>query len=291
VVHRRETILLTGPRGQLGRELAVALRPYGRVVAVDRSALDLAEPDSIVRAVRDVAPTIIVNAGAYTAVDGAENERALAFAVNANAPGILAEEAKRISAVLVHFSTDYVFDGAQRTPYDENARPNPQNIYGASKLDGERAIVDAGAAALVFRTSWVYGLTGKNFLLTVRRLAAENRELRIVADQIGVPNWSRSLAGAASMLVERGAPYLAERAGLYNLSATGATSWYEFARAIVGERVDVSVTAIATSDYPTPARRPAYAVLDTRKFRHVFGFELPDWRRVLQTCLTSPIEP
>jgi dTDP-4-dehydrorhamnose reductase len=291
MMHRRETILLTGARGQLGRELAVALSPYGRVVAADRSLLDLAQPAAIVRTVRDVAPTIIVNAGAYTAVDRAEDERALAFAVNANAPGILAEEAKRQSAVLVHFSTDYVFDGMQRTPYDENARPNPQNVYGASKLDGERAIVDAGAAALVFRTSWIYGLAGKNFLLTVRRLADERDELRIVADQFGVPNWSRSLAGALSMLIERGAPYLAERAGLYNLSATGETSWCEFARAIVADRADVKVTPIATSDYLTPARRPAYAVLDARKFRRVFGFELPDWRRVLQSCVTSPVEP
>ena len=288
---RRETILLTGARGQLGRELAVALRPHGRVVAVDRSTLDLADADAIVRTVREVAPTIIVNAAAYTAVDRAEDERSLAFAINANAPGILAAEASRISAVLIHFSTDYVFDGAQRSPYDENVQPNPLGVYGESKLDGERAIVDAGAAALVFRTSWVYGLVGKNFMLTVCRLADERRELKIVADQFGVPNWSRSLAGAVSMLVERGAPYLAERAGLYNLSATGATSWYEFARAIVEGRADVVVTAIATSDYPTRARRPAYAVLDTRRFRRVFGFELPDWRRVLQCCVTSPAEP
>jgi len=285
----RERILLTGAGGQLGRELWAALAPLGDIAACDHAALDLADPDAIVRKVRDVAPTLIVNAGAYTAVDRAENDRAAAFAVNATAPGILAAEAKRYSAVLIHYSTDYVFDGAQRTPYTESARPNPQSIYGTSKLDGERAIASEGAAALVFRTSWVYGLAGKNFLLTMQKLAAERDELRVVSDQAGVPNWTRSLAGATAVLAGRGTGYLADRAGLYHLSATGETTWYEFARAIIGEAT--RVVPITTADYPTPACRPAYGVLGTQLFRRTFGFALPEWRSVLQQCMQSPAEP
>lgn len=291
MTHQRDAILVTGARGQLGCELAAALSVHGDVVAVDRAALDLADPAAIVRKVRAVAPALIVNAGAYTAVDRAEQERERAFVVNANAPGVLAEEAKRIGALLIHYSTDYVFDGTQGVPYDETARPNPLNVYGASKLEGERAIAAAGASALIFRTSWVYGLRGSNFLLTIRRLAAERDELRIVADQHGVPNWCRPLAEATATLVGRGVPYLAERAGLYHLSATGATSWYEFARAIVGTAAIPRVVPIATADYPTPARRPAYGVLATGMFQRAFGFALPEWRAMLQACVTSPAEP
>ncbi|NDP42903.1 MAG: dTDP-4-dehydrorhamnose reductase, partial [Aromatoleum sp.] len=198
---RRPTILLTGAGGQLGGELAPLLAAHGDVVATDRATLDLADPDAIVAAVRGARPTLIVNAGAYTAVDVAEREFALAHAVNARAPGILAEEAKRIGAVLIHYSTDYVFDGARTTPYPEEAPTGPLNAYGASKLEGEHAVAAAGAHALVFRTSWVYGFTGKNFLVTIRRLAGVRDELRIVADQTGVPNWSRALAEATARVV------------------------------------------------------------------------------------------
>jgi dTDP-4-dehydrorhamnose reductase len=291
VTTERNTILVTGARGQLGYELAAALQAHGDVVAVDRTALDLADPAAIVRTVRAVAPALIVNAGAYTAVDRAEEERERATAVNARAPGIIAEEAKKIGALLIHYSTDYVFDGTLAVPYDEQARPNPLNVYGATKLAGERAIEAAGAPALIFRTSWVYGLRGSNFLLTIRRLAAERDELRIVADQQGVPNWCRALAGATATLVGRGVPYLAERAGLYHLSATGATTWYEFARAIVGSAAVPRVVPIATADYPTPALRPAYGVLATGRFQSAFGFALPEWRAMLQKCVTSPAEP
>lgn len=288
---RRITILVTGARGQLGYELAAALQAHGDVVAVDRAALDLADAGAIVRTVRAVVPALIVNAGAYTAVDRAEQERERAFAVNASAPGILAEEARKLGAMLIHYSTDYVFDGTKAVPYDEQARPNPLNVYGASKLAGEHAIVAARASALIFRTSWVYGLRGSNFLLTIRRLAAERDELRIVADQQGVPNWCRALAGATATLVGRGVPYLAERAGLYHLSATGATTWYEFARAIVGTAAVPRVVPITTADFPALARRPAYGVLATGAFQRAFGFALPDWRTMLQSCVTSPVEP
>jgi dTDP-4-dehydrorhamnose reductase len=288
---RRPTILVTGANGQLGFELARLLPPLGDVVAADRSRLDLADADAVVAAVRGSKPDVIVNAGAYTAVDLAEKEPDRAAAVNARAPGILAEEAKRIGAVLIHYSTDYVFDGARTSPYPESAPTAPLNVYGATKLDGERAIGAVGGAALVFRTSWVYGLRGKNFLLTIRRLAAERDELRIVADQIGVPNWCRTLAEATVRIAGAGPAALADRAGLYHLSATGAASWHDFARAIVGDVVTPRIVPIATAEYPLPARRPAYGVLDTARFESTFGFALPDWRDVLARCLASPAEP
>jgi len=193
--------------------------------------------------------------------------------------------------VLIHYSTDYVFDGMATLPYDEAAAPSPLNVYGESKLGGERAVAAAGAHALTFRTSWVYSLHGRNFLTTIRRLAAERDELRIVSDQVGVPNWSRALAAATSTLVGRGLAYLAERAGLYHLSAQGATTWYEFAQAIVGDAARPRVVPITTAEYPTPARRPAYAVLDTRRFADAFGLTMPHWREQLNTCLQSPPEP
>ncbi len=200
-------------------------------------------------------------------------------------------EARRLDAVLVHFSTDYVFDGAAREPYVETSAANPLNVYGASKLEGERAIAAAGAHALVFRTSWIYALRGKNFLTTVQRLAAEREELRIVCDQAGVPNWSRALAEAIATLAAQGLAYLAERSGLYHLSAQGATTWHGFAQAIIGDAQHPRVIPIATAEYPTPARRPAYAVLDTRRFATTFGFELPHWRELLDNCLRSSEEP
>jgi len=288
---RRPATLLTGASGQLGVELARALRAHGDVVATDRRTLDVADPDAIVAAVRGARPDLIVNAAAYTAVDLAEKETAAAFAINERAPGILAEEARRLGAVLIHYSTDYVFDGERSTPYPEDAPAKPLNAYGASKLAGERAIAAVGGHALVLRTSWVYGLQGKNFLVTIRRLAAERDELSIVADQIGVPNWTRALAGATARIVAAGLPALAERAGLYHLSATGAASWCDFARAIVGDAPRPRVVPITTREYPTPARRPAYGVLATAKFEAAFGFGLPDWREALAACVASPAVP
>jgi len=284
-MRERPRILVTGAAGQVGAELARLLPAHGDVVAVDRAKLDLAQPDAIVSTMREVRPGIVVNAAAYTAVDLAESERDAAFAVNARAPQVLAEEAKRAGAILIHYSTDYVFDGRATTPYEEDAPTAPLNVYGESKLAGERAVAQSGAHAVVLRTSWVYGLTGKNFLLTIQRLARERDELRIVADQVGTPNWSRTLAQATASLVARGGAHLAERAGLYHMSSAGSASWYEFARAIVGEVGKPRVTPIGTAEYPTPARRPAYGVLSTRRFRDTFGIELPDWRAALAVCL------
>jgi dTDP-4-dehydrorhamnose reductase len=287
VAAARPTILVTGASGQLGGELASALNAYGSVVATDRSALDLADPDRIVAVMRQLRPALVVNAAAYTAVDRAESEPALAFAINARAPAILAEEARRAGALLVHYSTDYVFDGSATAPYAEEAPACPLNVYGQSKHEGELAIAASGAHALVFRTSWVYAAHGRNFLLTMRRLATERDEIAVVADQIGTPNWSRTLAQATATLVARGLPYLAERTGLYHMSAHGATSWHGFARAIFGDREPPFVRAIATAEYPTPARRPLYGVLSTRRFQATFGDGLPPWRDALAACLAT----
>lgn len=280
-------ILVTGAGGQVGGELARLLPPHGQVIACDRATLDLADVDAIVAMMRRERPDLVINAGAYTAVDLAERERDAAFAINARAPQVLADEARRAGSLLIHYSTDYVFDGRASVPYDEDAPTGPLNVYGESKLAGEQAIAATGAAALVLRTSWVYGLTGKNFLRTIQRLAGERDELRIVADQTGTPNWSRVLAEATVRLVQGGLPALRERAGLYHLSSVGVTTWHGFARAIVGDVPSPRVTPIATADYPTPARRPAYGVLATQRFEATFGFALPAWDAALARCLAE----
>jgi dTDP-4-dehydrorhamnose reductase len=261
------------------------------VIALDRAGLNLEDVDAIRATLRGHAPDVIVNAAAYTDVDRAESERDRAFAINAAAPGVMAEHARTHDALLIHYSTDYVFDGGASAPYTESAPTAPLNVYGESKLGGEEAIRDSGACALIFRTSWVYGLRGKNFLLTMRRLAATRDELRVVADQAGTPNWCRELARSTARLAALGLPQLRERCGLYHLSARGAATWYEFARAIVGEGGNPRVVPITSAEYPTPARRPAYGVLDTTLFERTFGFALPDWRRSLADCVNSPAEP
>ena len=284
----RPTILLTGAGGQIGFELRTMLAVNGEVEALDRAALDLADPDAIVSTVRRVRPQAIVNAAAYTGVDRAESEVDLAHAINARAPAILAEEAKRHDAVLIHYSTDYVFDGASRVPYVEDSPTHPLNVYGESKLEGERAIAAVGGASVVLRTSWVYGLRGQNFLLTMRRLARERDEIRVVEDQIGVPNWSRALAKATAQLLAGDLSALKERTGIYHMSAGGQASWFEFARAVIGDVDTPRLVPISTAEYATPARRPAYGVLATGKLAASFGVVLPHWRVALRQCLEEP---
>jgi dTDP-4-dehydrorhamnose reductase len=284
-------ILLTGAGGQVGFELARTLAPLGEVRAFDHASLDLADADAIVAACRAVKPDLIVNAAAYTAVDRAESEPSLAEAVNARAPGILAEEARRCGAVLVHYSTDYVFDGRGRRPYREGDATAPLNAYGRSKLGGERAIAASGCRHLVFRTTWVYGPRGRNFLLTMLSLAQTRQEIRVVDDQRGAPTTSLFLAEATARALSA-IPSEGVASGIYNLSARGETTWAGFARAIF-ERAAARtglraprVVPIATSEYPTPAKRPAYSVLSHRKFRSAFGFAPTPWEAQLDECFS-----
>jgi dTDP-4-dehydrorhamnose reductase len=281
-------ILLTGKNGQVGWELAHALAPLGEVIAFDREALDLAVPDQIVSAVRSARPEVLINAAAYTAVDRAEKEPDVAYAINAAAVAVLAEEAKRIQALLIHYSTDYVFDGAKDGPYFEEDLPNPLNAYGRSKLAGEQAVHDIDGAHLILRTSWVYSGRGRNFLLTIRRLLQEKKELRVVSDQIGAPTSARGLAEATAELLRRhSAAALGDGRGIYHATTSGSTSWHGFATEIARlERPDspARIVPIASSEYPTPAHRPKNSCLSSEKLLRHFGVALPRWESCLETC-------
>lgn len=283
-------ILLTGSAGQLGRELKRSLAPLGDLIACDRRQLDLADPDALRNAVRDLAPTVIVNAAAYTAVDKAETETSLAEAINATAPGLLAEEAKRLGARLIHYSTDYVFDGTKASAYREGDATTPLSTYGRSKRQGELAIAASGARHLVLRTSWVYGLHGANFMKTMLRLGRERDELRVVGDQVGAPTWTRHLADATALILA--GHRTAE--GLYHLAAAGETSWHGYAEAIFAEARAIGllekspkVHLITTAEYPLPAPRPANSRLDCTGLSSDFGLALPDWRTGLADCLAD----
>jgi dTDP-4-dehydrorhamnose reductase len=273
-------ILLTGCNGQVGWELGRSLATLGELVALGRDGLDLCDEASIRRATRAAAPNVIVNAAAYTTVDRAEAEPELAHAVNGVAPGILAEEARRCDALLVHYSTDYVFDGEKGTPYREDDAPNPVSAYGRSKLEGERAIQRSGCRHLILRTCWVYAARGNNFVRTILRLARERGELSVVGDQTGSPTSAHEIAAATASLLARGAP----ADGIYHLSAAGETTWYEFALAILSLTgpEHVKVRRITTAEYPTAARRPRYSVLSNEKVRNATGIALADWRTPLE---------
>jgi len=290
-------ILLISYTGQVGAELWRCLQPLGKVVPVDRSGTDLrielTSHTSIRNVVREVKPDIIVNAAAYTAVDKAEQEADIAMAINGTAPGILAEEAKALGALLVHYSTDYVYNGKHiDKPYNEDDFCDPRSVYGETKLAGDQAIQQVGCKQLIFRTSWVYGLYGKNFLLTMQRLALERDELRVVADQIGAPTWSRLIADAtAQVIAQVNSPLLQadieKLSGIYNLTCGGETSWYDFAKAIVQKSATPpNVIPITTEEYPAPAARPAYSVLSNNKLADTFGVRLPTWDTALSVCLS-----
>jgi len=271
-------VLLTGRAGQLGTALAEALEGTAEVVAHDRSTLDLADPAQVVARVREAAPDVVINAAAYTAVDRAEDDVATARTVNAVAPGLLARECKARDALLIHYSTDYVFDGAKREPYVEDDPVAPLNAYGRTKLEGERAIAASGCAHLVLRTSWVYGPTGANFLLTMLRAGAARDELRVVDDQHGAPTSTLQLARATRELLALGRARLAANPGIYHATAAGQTSWFGFAQAIFAQREKrPRLVPIASAEWPTPAKRPAWSVLSSDRLAQAFGVRLGPW--------------
>lgn len=295
-------ILLIGREGQVAWELRRSLACVGETIALDRRstpALDLTDPDSIRASVRQIRPGLIVNAGAYTAVDKAEQENDLAFRVNALAPGILAEEALNVGAGLIHYSTDYVFpgDGDDDAPYREDDPVGPQNAYGRSKLAGEEAIRQVGVPHFILRTAWVYGRRGQNFLLTMLRLMRERELVRVVDDQYGAPTWSRLIAEATALMLAKstanGRFEPGDRQGIYHLSCDGQTSWHGFACNIRDYSLEkgllpesaARLEPIPSSEYPTPARRPKYSVLSNKRLFEEFGLALPDWDQTLRFCL------
>jgi dTDP-4-dehydrorhamnose reductase len=293
-------ILIFGRIGQVGWELRHKLACLGQVSAVEYPEVDFTNPDSIRSAVRAMEPAVIVNAAAYTAVDKAETEPELAAAINATGPGVLAEEAKRLGSVLVHYSTDYVFDGTKQDAWVETDTPNPLSVYGRTKLAGDQAIQAAGCAHLIFRTSWVYGARGGNFLLTMLRLAQERTELRIVSDQIGAPTTSECIALAtANVLAQALAPGgagLEGKSGIYNLTNSGSTSWHGFAEAILtrasasfGIRVP-NLVPITTSEYPRPAQRPLNSRLSCERLEETFGVRMPHWEDALSLVFETLTE-
>jgi dTDP-4-dehydrorhamnose reductase len=308
----KPTILLIGANGQIGHELSAALPRVGEVTALGRQQLDLAQPAEIRRAIREFRPALIVNAAAYTAVDRAESEAALARAVNADAPAVMAEEAKQTGAAFIHYSTDYVFDGTKTTPYEEDDLPNPLSVYGLTKLEGERAIQASGVAHLIFRTSWVYATRGRNFLLAVLRRATEREELHVVRDQAGAPTSAREIARATAQILTQlsakqpGRISLEGVSGVYHVTAAGETTWYEYAKSILAEAVGTpappswfqeatgglpliarSVVPITAAEYIAPARRPGYSVLSNARLARTFSVQLPEWRKQLHSVFKA----
>lgn len=289
--HTVPKLLVTGSNGQVGFELRRSLAPLGKVVALDRAACDLTQPDALRQLVREYRPDVIVNPAAYTAVDKAESDADTAFAVNGTAVGVLAEEARELGSLLVHYSTDYVFDGAKDGRYVETDATNPQSVYGKSKLAGEQAVAASGAAALVLRTCWVAGAHGGNFAKTMLKLGRERENLRVIADQFGAPTTAALIADVTAQIVAR-SWLAADRStfpsGTYHLAADGETTWHGYATELLryaiarGVELKVNPGAIApipATEYPLPAPRPANSRLDTRRLRETFGIHLPDWRQ------------
>jgi dTDP-4-dehydrorhamnose reductase len=298
-----ERILLTGATGQVGRELLETLKSLGDVVAPERATMDLANAASIRETIRRVRPRWIVNSGAYTAVDRAESEPDLAYAINAEAVKIIGEEASSLGAGVIHFSTDYVFDGLANEPYVETDAVGPVSVYGASKLAGEKALAESAAGHMIFRTSWVYGAKGKNFLLTILKVARERETLKIVADQHGAPTWSRDLARMTAQVIEQCEAaaqskgmkgVLSDASGIYHAAGSGETTWFGFAAEAVqlqqarapGVRL-AAVEAVQTAQYPTPAKRPSNSRLNCSKLTEQFGWTMMDWRDSLCEVLSE----
>ena len=292
-------ILLTGKNGQVGSELNKILSQFGEVIATGRDEMNLADPSQIRHVVKQTKPELIINAGAYTAVDKAESDQELAKAVNGVAPKILAEEAKDYGALLIHYSTDYSYNGEiSHRPYLESDLPSPNNIYGKTKVEGDHAIEKSGASHLIFRTGWVYSKRGKGFLSTILKLAKEKKELRVVNDQTGTPTWCRSIAEATRKIInhilEKRERSLSETvssiSGVYHMTCQGETNWHGFAQTILELSYPDNMPkllAISTKEYPTPAIRPTYSVLSNSKLKKNFGIELPHWEHALKQCLSD----
>ncbi|MBI5296996.1 MAG: dTDP-4-dehydrorhamnose reductase [Chloroflexi bacterium] len=287
--------LFGGKYGQLGWELRRTLAPLGEVIAVDRDDLDLRDASALEGFLREQAPRLIVNASAYTAVDRAEQEQELAFAINERAPRVMAEVARSLGAGLIHYSTDYVFDGNMGRPYVESDATNPLNVYGQSKLAGERAIQETGANHLIFRTAWVFSMRGESFIAKLLEWSRQKPELRVVDDQVSNPTWARMLAEATALLLAGGGEdmpaYIEEKCGIYHLAGWGYTSRFEWAKQILANdprRTEQRVQAIQparTDEFPTPATRPLFSALDCSRFEHNFGLRLPPWEEALQRCM------
>jgi dTDP-4-dehydrorhamnose reductase len=289
-------LMLTGANGQVGWELRRSLMPIGEVNAMDRTGCDLSRPGDLPRIIRELKPDVIVNAAAYTAVDKAEQEEQLATIVNGTAVGVLADEARKSGALLVHYSTDYVFDGTKESPYTEDDLPNPINAYGRSKLAGESAIGESAADYLILRTCWVYAARGHNFLRTILRLARERDELRIVADQIGAPTRAREIADATALIVRQACGERARgdfTSGVFNVTAAGATSWHGFAEAILNQAMSrqgaqpnrTKIHPISSLEYPRPAARPKNSRLAGERLHARFGIALAEWKQALALCM------
>jgi dTDP-4-dehydrorhamnose reductase len=294
-------ILLTGAAGQVGWELQRSLQVLGEVIAVERTECDLSRPDSVRAAIELARPDLLVNAAAYTGVDRAEAEPALAHAINADAPALMAELMRKRGGAMVHYSTDYVFDGTLDRPYVEGDVPNPLSVYGRSKLAGERAIIGSGVPNLILRTSWVYAARGQNFLRTILKLAREREVLRIVDDQIGAPTWARTLSDATLgclLQCRQGRDFaagIAARTGAYHVTAQGATSWFGFAQAILREVADPArrlrqLDPIPSREYPTAAKRPLNSRLGGERLALSFGLRLPPWETALALCARELVQ-
>lgn len=283
-------VLVCGHNGQVAQALQGALASLGEVHLLGRGQLDLAHPQQLRAPLRELKPDLIINAAAYTAVDQAESEPQLAFAINAEAPRVLAEEAARLGVPLIHYSTDYVFDGSKALPYDEDDTPNPLGVYGRSKLAGEQAITAVGGEHLILRTSWVYSRHGRNFLLTMQRLLQERPQLKVVNDQVGAPTWAGTIAASTRALIERWQQGQAGAWGTYHLTAQGETSWFGFAQAIAQQLKAqglpcAELLPIASSEYPTPAQRPLNSRLDCSRLAHEWQVAQPHWHQALIDCL------
>jgi dTDP-4-dehydrorhamnose reductase len=289
-------ILLTGKNGQVGWELNRSLTRLGNISAMDRNDMDLSKPETLGPVIQDIRPDIIINAAAYTAVDKAESEPELAMTVNGIAPGVIAEEAKKIGAMVIHYSTDYIFDGKAKSPYKEEEATYPLSIYGKSKLAGEQAVTQVGIPHIIFRTSWIYSLRGSNFLITMQKLAQTRKQIKVVYDQTGAPTSARAIAEGTAHILEHGLKASATksstlfRPGVFHMSCGGETNWFGFAKAILklsGLLEGIDVIPISTSEFPTPATRPKYSLLSNKKLKQVFHHEMPHWQDALQECFSS----